>query len=350
MDLYIYPQAANNLNGYSIGVEAAYQRQTPKEDDIVVWMTTYPKKDMWHLRGNDYIIKYPSKISWRSILNLISLKWFTVLSVGDLNFLTKYKFDNIICDEEIFYPALRKLFPNNKISVRFHNCYARIYDRLKLLDRKVDFKYYYVLHCSYRLERQIMRDENVFKIFISDEDRNYYTSHFGIKSDSEVFEFLPNMDSVNQNRIQTHFDNRLIWFGGVESHKKSSIEWFINSVFPKVKKQLPNIEFHLWGARTTMFDNPEKGVYGHGFFDGNGMPSYESLYVNPDIIGGGIKLKLLSLLENGIPFISTPFGFEGYNYDLVDNKYCFVVEENKWAEFIVDFLQNKYKSETISDL
>jgi hypothetical protein len=43
-------------------------------------------------------------------------------------------------------------------------------------------------------------------------------------------------------------------------------------------------------------------------------------------------------LEQGIPFISTPFGFEGYNANLIDNKYCNIYQENEWVKAILEIL------------
>lgn len=193
----------------------------------------------------------------------------------------------------------------------------------------------------YHLERDVMNDDNVYKIFISDEDRYYYTSNYGKISDSEIFGYEVDEQKMLRNRKELVLDNRLIWYGGVESHKKAAITWFIKIVLPRIKLAYPHIEFHLWGKGTEQFDDNSNAIFGHGFYDGDGMPSETSLYINPDIIGGGIKLKLMSLLESGMPVISSPFGFEGYPSSLIDGIYCSVIEDDKWADAIVDLL-NRY--------
>lgn len=338
MNLYIFPEAACNINGYGIGVAAAYSRLDIKPEDIVVWMTSFPKEKMMYLRENDFIIQRPKTISYKSIINTIKGTNRSELSADDLSFLSDKKFDKIYCDEVIFFRALRKMYPDQLITVRLHNCFARIYDRLRLLGRRVDLKFMITLRNMYKLERYVFNDKNSFKIFISNEDRDYYTSHYGKTSDSSVFDYSVNLQQALENRLPLYLDNRLIWYGGVESHKKAAINWFIAEVLPKVRSTIPEIEFHLWGKNTTQFNNPSEMVFGHGFFDGDGMPSHSSLYVNPDIIGGGIKLKLMSLIESGVPVISSPFGFEGYSHSLIDNEYCIVQEDDKWAEFIIDYL------------
>lgn len=339
MNLNIFPEAACLSNGYGIGVEYAFQKLKPKEDDIIVWYTDMPKEKMLHLKDKDYIVKKNAFLSVRSVKNILMGKDRTEPHYRDLSFLSHYDFDEIHLDESFFYRPIRKMFPNKRLHIRLHNCFARIYDRQRMMGIDLDWKYLTKLKNMYKVEQEIFQDRNVHKIFISDEDRDYYRSIFGIYSDSETWPYLPDVKRAMKNRKALKLDHRLIWFGGVESHKKSSIEWFINQVFPIVKLKIEDAEFHLWGKNTEQFDNPTLGVYGHGFFDGNGMPSNNSFYINPDIIGGGIKLKLLSLIEAGVPFISSYFGFEGYSHDLIDNKYIIVVEEDKWAERIIEIIK-----------
>lgn len=339
MNLYIFPEGANYTNGYSIGVDFAYKRLQPKEDDVIVWYTNFDENKMWYVKEKDIILHKNAFLSVRSVSNILHGKDRTELRYKDLSFLKDYKFDHIHCDESIFYRALRQIFPDQKMDLRLHNCYARIYDRLRMLQIKMDWKYETKLKNMYKLEREIFQDPNVFKIFISDEDRDYYRNIFGKYSDSETWAYIPDMEMASKNRKPIKYDHRLIWFGGVESHKKAAIDWFIADVLPEVKKSIPDVEFHLWGRWTDQFNDPENGIFGHGFYEGEGNPSDCSLYINPDIIGGGIKLKLQSLIESGVPFISSYFGYEGYSSELIDDKYIIVEEEGKWADRIVNIIK-----------
>lgn len=206
---------------------------------------------------------------------------------------------------------------------------------------KLDWKYTIKLNAMYELEREIFQDKNCYKIFISDEDREYYTSNFGKFSDSETWAYTPNTTLMNSNRqLAPKLNKQIVWFGGLESHKMASMEWFIQKIYPKIRKSIPDVELHLWGKNTQKINFPEKNIFGHGFYNGSKLPNANALYINPDIIGGGIKLKLLSLFEQGAIFISSPFGFEGYSKDLIDNKYCYVEENGKWAERIIEILKS----------
>lgn len=339
MNLFIFPEAACLSNGYGIGVEYAYQKLQPKEGDVVVWYTDLPKERMLHLKESDFVLKKNKFLSFRSCINIMMGKDRTEPHYGDLSFLSKFDFDEIHLDESFFYRPLRRMYPKKKMSIRFHNCFARIYDRQKLMQTKLDWKYLTKLKNMYQLEREIFQDKNVYKIFISDEDRDYYRNNFGVSSDSETWPYIPNMNKAVSNRKEITFDHRVIWYGGIESHKTAAINWFVQEVFPQIRKAVPDVEFHLWGKGSSAFNNPSENIIGHGFFDGDGMPSYTSLYINPDIIGGGIKLKLQTLIEAGVPFISSVFGYEGYSKSLIDNRYIIVEEDTHWAEKIIKIIK-----------
>ena len=339
MNLYLYPEGANNNNGYGFAVERDYQNNVHLKDDIIIWYTILNKKDLWHLKDTDFIIKKNSFISIKSIYNILKGKERTELLEDELSFIKKQKFDKIFCGDTIFYNSIRNKFPNTPIIVRFHNCFSRIYDRQKLLRLPIGWKFSLKLKNMYNLERRIFNDSKVHKIFISKEDQDYYTSMTGKYNDSETWSMNVDYELMNNKRRDINYTNKIIWYGGVESHKESSVIWFIKNVYPIIKNEIPDIEFHLWGRSTEKFDDKKKGIYGHGFYQSKNFPDYNSLYINPDLIGGGVKIKLHTLIEEGIPFISTPFGFEGYPKELIDHKFCIVAECDKWADTIIKILK-----------
>lgn len=341
MDLYLFPEAATQDSGYGMCVDSDYRRLAPKEEDRVVWYTSFGKEKMLHLKEDDIILRWNKTLSPKSFDNIMRRRPRAEVKRRELAALAGMAFDRIHCDDVLFYHAIRTLFPDKEFSVRFHNCYSRIYDRSQLLDADLDVKFKATLRLMFGLEKEIFRDRKVRKIFISDEDRDYYTAMYGRKSDSEVWSFSPDMERARKNRKKPEYANHLVWFGGVESHKKRSVDWFANEVFPEILRRVPDVEFHLWGRNTAVYDHPENHIFGHGFFNGEGLPLYPALYINPDVIGGGVKLKLMHLIEDGTPCISTPFGFEGYSQDLVDDQYCIVEEMDRWADRIVSILQSE---------
>lgn len=344
MNLYIFPQAANFFDGYAIAVEQAYRQLSPTEEDMVVWYSSYKPEDMMYLREQDIVIPKIPTLSLTSIFNVLSGKVRSELPIGMLSFLREFKFDKIHCDDVIFYRSIREMFPSSFITVRFHNCFTRILFRDKILQESIDYKFMLTLKREFKLERKIFLDRNVYKVFLSDEDRDFYSSMSGFYSDSEVWPFVFDKNVALKNREKIiKQTKKLIWYGGIDSHKKSSVDWFVKEIFPDVQREIPEIEFHLYGGGTQSYNNPDKGIFGHGRYKGVFLvPCTDGLYVNPDVIGGGVKLKLKTYFEAGVPFISTYFGYEGYDKSLIDGKYCIVQEKEKWSETIINYFKSNH--------
>ncbi len=338
MDLYLFPQSATNMCGYRIGVKYAFNRLQPTKDDLVIWYTN-DKIDP-NRRKEDIVIPRVGMGSIKQIKNILLNHPRTEVNLSDLSFLKGKHFDHIHCDDVLFYRSIRSLFPSQKIDLRFHNCFTRILDRKHVLGMSLNLRFEFSLMEYKQLEREIFRDKNVYKIFISNEDRDYYTMMTG-QNDCCTWTYQLNEEKAKANRSEFAFENKLVWFGGVESHKFVSVRWFVNEVFGKLRLVIPDIEFHLWGSGTEQFNDEVKGIFGHGIYENSDMPlKGKALYVNPDIIGGGVKLKIQSYYENGIPFITTPFGYEGYSKDIIDNKYCSVIPMNDWVDKIVLLLKD----------
>jgi glycosyltransferase involved in cell wall biosynthesis len=92
------------------------------------------------------------------------------------------------------------------------------------------------------------------------------------------------------------------------------IQWFISEVFPVLRKQIPNIEFHFAGkSMPSFFMNQQiHGIYCHGEVeDANEfMLKYDALVV-PLFSGSGIRIKIIEAMSMGIPVISSEIGISG---------------------------------------
>ncbi|HHX70565.1 MAG TPA: glycosyltransferase family 4 protein [Gallicola sp.] len=338
MNLYIYPSAAITTNGYGLAVIEDLKKQDRLKDDIVIWYVKNSAQSPYY-KNTDIVIKRLKPYGLKRIWNVLRNRVSGELYYEDIKFLRNKNIGNVFCGDVVFYRAIRKLFPDKQITVRFHNCFSRINTRTQILDVKSNLKFRITLKSMFQLEKEIFNDKKVYKLFISNEDRDYYSMITGRTYDSDTWSFTPNEKLMYKNRKAIHFSKKIVWFGGLEKHKQDSVRWFINKVFMDLKKDIPDLEFHLWGKGTTEFNDKKNKIYGHGFYNGEEMPlKGEALYINPDITGGGIKMKLLTYFENGIPFISTPFGYEGYSKELIDNKFCYVVEENEWIKKIKTIL------------
>lgn len=336
MNLYLFPAPADNHGGYDIAVKDAYDRLQPKDTDVVVWACLSKPQCA---KNNDYVVYYKPFKSFHTIKKLCSGYLNNEFSAKDLRFLKGKDFDEIHCDDVIYYRAVRKLFPNKRIIVRFHNVFARIFERVYMLRLNTDWRFYGKMFLSRNLERMIMNDPFVFKIFLTQEDANYYHLVTG-NSDYSVWSMKIEQKAFEYGKI-----NQIVWFGGIEGHKKSSVEWFLKSIWPYIRRQFPNIEFHLYGLFSENYTDKSQNIIGHGFYGEDKFPFLDSgLYINPDVMGGGIKIKVSSYLKNGVRFISTPFGFEGYDKKFIDNYQCYVIPCQDWASELINIIR-KYQQQ-----
>jgi len=126
---------------------------------------------------------------------------------------------------------------------------------------------------------------------------------------------ISNIHEVESSRY-SFSERKDIFFVGGYQHPPNidAAKWFVESIWPLVQKQLPDIEFHLIGSKA-----PEQvraldgnGVRFHGFvktldpwLDGC------RLAVAPLRYGAGIKGKVNMSMSRGQPVVATPMAVEG---------------------------------------
>lgn len=127
------------------------------------------------------------------------------------------------------------------------------------------------------------------------------------------------------------------------------MDYFIRNIFPKIKVSFPKLELHLHGSGTEIFDNIDLGVFGHGRCEGNDIPhAIDKLFLNPDITGGGVKIKQKTYLEHNLRFISTPFGHVGYSLKCIDNLNSVKKPINNWSNSIIQMIKKVIQTNNIS--
>lgn len=126
---------------------------------------------------------------------------------------------------------------------------------------------------------------------------------------------ISNVHEVSESRLPFK-DRKDIFFVGGYQHPPNidAAKWFVESIWPLVHRQLPDMEFHLIGSKA-----PEQirslqgnGVRFHGFvksldpwLDGCRMA------VAPLRYGAGIKGKVNMSMSRGQPVVATPMAVEG---------------------------------------
>lgn len=331
MNLLVFPQVASEDGGYSIVVKSDFERLGPGAKDCVVWYATDSPNEKY--RPDDSIIPRPGRFALKRFSQVLSNRPSSELTASELHLPPNQKFDTVFCGDTVLYRALRKALPEAHLQVRFHNCFYRILERVKILGMHPPLKYRQLMSSMARLERLIFSDRNITPVFLCKEDQDFYESLTG-RADSLLWSVQVDLAERPSNPPDSEI-RYLVYFGSVDTHKKDSIDFFISKVYPGLKKHFPELEFKLYGSGTEHYQMPEKGIAGHGRYHGSDFPhAQDGLYLNPDLTGGGVKIKVKYYFENNLRFLTTPYGFEGYSRDLVDKVYCWMEPMRDWEKTI----------------
>lgn len=110
----------------------------------------------------------------------------------------------------------------------------------------------------------------------------------------------------------------LIWMGGFWWYPNAeAVLWFVREILPRVRDRLAerNIRLHFLGAAPPdelKAEHDGKNILVHGFVDSlDEMLASAHLLFVPLLSGGGVRVKILEAMSNGIPVLSTGKGCEG---------------------------------------
>jgi len=95
-----------------------------------------------------------------------------------------------------------------------------------------------------------------------------------------------------------------------------AVNWFVCEVYPLVRQQQPDVQFDVAGARPPAellaLNNAGLGINVTGYVeDPTPYQRRAAVMVVPVRAGGGMRVKILNALAEGIPIVSTTLGYEG---------------------------------------
>lgn len=94
------------------------------------------------------------------------------------------------------------------------------------------------------------------------------------------------------------------------------VMWFIREVFPRIRRHRPDVVFDVVGSRPPSVlrelsrDGSGTNVAGY-VVDPTPYLEQAGVFVVPLRAGGGMRVKILNALAEGIPIVSTTLGYEG---------------------------------------
>jgi sugar transferase (PEP-CTERM/EpsH1 system associated) len=109
----------------------------------------------------------------------------------------------------------------------------------------------------------------------------------------------------------------LIYTGGMNMFaNRDAVEWFLQAIWPTVKKAIPGVRFYAVGARPSKavldMATQDPSIEAPGFVpDVRTWVARAAVYVVPLRVGGGTRLKMVDAMAQGKAIVSTTVGAEG---------------------------------------
>jgi glycosyltransferase involved in cell wall biosynthesis len=93
------------------------------------------------------------------------------------------------------------------------------------------------------------------------------------------------------------------------------ILWFVRAVLPQIRRERPDVEFDVLGANPPaemLAWNANRGVRVAGYVeDPSPFLASAGVFVVPLLAGGGMRVKILTAMAQGLPVVTTTIGCEG---------------------------------------
>ena len=109
----------------------------------------------------------------------------------------------------------------------------------------------------------------------------------------------------------------MVYTGGMNMFaNRDAVEWFIDEIWPRIRRELPQAQFNAVGAypsrRVLAAAAAGIGVNAPGFLaDVRPLVGRSSIYVVPLRVGGGTRLKMVDAMAQGKAIVATSVGAEG---------------------------------------
>jgi hypothetical protein len=332
--LIVLPERPGLKSGYQIAVKADLERLCPGQNDTTI---CYVSDASVTERDNTLykIVHRPASVSIKRLINLLSGRPGSELWGSDIRkFVKNQRYDSIFCGETTLYRGLKTLFPDSQLTVRFHNFFSASLLRNQFLQYNLPLQTRLNFYLIARLEKLILADHKVIPVFITKEEYAFFRFIYPAR-EAEVWTVT---EAYYDGIVHPEKPAKplIVWLGSLSTHKMYSLDYFINVIYDEVKKSIPDLEFHLFGRGTAGLNKPEKQIFGHGFYPGEGLPfGGKALFINPDLLGGGVKLKIKTLIQQGVPLITTPFGIEGYTIQRHDH--LLIEDIQNWSKAIISY-------------
>lgn len=196
------------------------------------------------------------------------------------------------------------------------------------------------------LEKELFRQADQ-GFAISTDDALWYEKELQIRTQGVVGCMLE--ESFFESAPWPDVPKKLLYLGSADLRKGDALHRLIREGWPLIRMAIPDAELILGGRGTEAFHRPDQGITGMGFIeDEKSFLTSGEIFLNPQQMGAGIKLKSLVAAAAGKLLISTSVGVEGTG--LKSEEHSIVADTfPEMAEKAIWYLKNPDESRSIAE-
>ena len=171
-------------------------------------------------------------------------------------------------------------------------------------------------------------------LIISEVEMELLVSKF--KVNTSLLHYVPFMledklDNTAEELLEFKGREHFITIGNfLHEPNYNAVLYLKETIWPLIRKQLPNAEMHIYGAyasqKVNQLHDAKQGFLIKGYADDvNIVMQQAKVCLVPIRFGAGLKGKLIDAMKNGTPCVTTSIGAEGIFGDLEPNGF---IEDN----------------------
>jgi glycosyltransferase involved in cell wall biosynthesis len=142
------------------------------------------------------------------------------------------------------------------------------------------------------------------------------------------------VDIDESKPVKEPMDLSLFFIGALDwLPNLQGLDWFIKEVWPKIHKELPDLQFHIAGKKMPQhfYDHSGQNIVAHGEVPSSvEFMNEHSVLLSPLVSGSGVRIKIIEAMAIGKVILSTTVSAEGSG--AIDSEHILIA--NDADEFI----------------
>jgi hypothetical protein len=140
----------------------------------------------------------------------------------------------------------------------------------------------------------------------------------------------------------------MLFVGGPMGINVHGVTWFIDHVFPLVRRYVPDAELWLVGGICDRIGKAPAGVRRFGFVDAlDDLYRRAAVVINPQQFGTGLSIKSVDALLHGVPLVTTASGARGLE-EGVGAAFLQAGSAEEFSECLIRLLREPAQSEALA--